>query len=261
MHNIFSKFCCFASEYVYGTDLHKTTGGRSTKTTKRKMKKYVKKYKDNQNKIKLRMQNGNHRNQAQNILIVTRARSGSSFLGDLLNRYPGTFYNFEPLHFCIRSSSWDSECYLKLITQVLKCAPHNGYFQHVKETAFLFRNVRLWKACQSLWSDKMKCYLPEVFYSTCPVFPIRLTKTIRLSFNEAEPLLMDPEIGKSLKVIYLFRDPRGIYKSLTSLCRSDSTEWDFACSDEAMQKRCNGAALDALAALKIKKTYPGMILK
>ena len=36
---------------------------------------------------------------SHNFLIVTRGRSGSSFLGDLLNSYPGTFYTFEPLHF------------------------------------------------------------------------------------------------------------------------------------------------------------------
>ena len=35
----------------------------------------------------------------QNIIIVTTWRSGSTFLGSLLNAYPGTFYSFEPLHY------------------------------------------------------------------------------------------------------------------------------------------------------------------
>merc|ERR1719192_3040726 len=34
---------------------------------------------------------------ARQILIVTTWRSGSTFLGDLLNHYKGTFYYFEPL--------------------------------------------------------------------------------------------------------------------------------------------------------------------
>ena len=36
---------------------------------------------------------------AKKILIVTTWRSGSTFLGDLLNHYPGTWYSFEPLHY------------------------------------------------------------------------------------------------------------------------------------------------------------------
>ena len=36
---------------------------------------------------------------AKKILIVTTWRSGSTFLGDLLNHYPGTWYAFEPLHY------------------------------------------------------------------------------------------------------------------------------------------------------------------
>ena len=36
---------------------------------------------------------------ARNILIATSWRFGSTFLGDLLNHYPGTFYSFEPLHY------------------------------------------------------------------------------------------------------------------------------------------------------------------
>ena len=36
---------------------------------------------------------------SRNILIATSWRSGSTFLGDLLNHYPGTFYTFEPIHF------------------------------------------------------------------------------------------------------------------------------------------------------------------
>ena len=35
--------------------------------------------------------------EARNILIVTRGRSGSSFLGSLIAQHPGTFYSSEPL--------------------------------------------------------------------------------------------------------------------------------------------------------------------
>ena len=39
---------------------------------------------------------------ARNVLIMTSWRFGSTFLGDLLNHYPGVFYSFEPLHYLSR---------------------------------------------------------------------------------------------------------------------------------------------------------------
>jgi hypothetical protein len=36
---------------------------------------------------------------SRNVLVATTWRSGSTFLGDLLNHYPGTFYSFEPIHY------------------------------------------------------------------------------------------------------------------------------------------------------------------
>lgn len=39
---------------------------------------------------------------AKHVLILTSWRSGSTFLGDILNHYPGTFYTFEPLHYISR---------------------------------------------------------------------------------------------------------------------------------------------------------------
>ena len=39
---------------------------------------------------------------AKHILVITSWRSGSTFLADILNHYPGTFYSFEPLHYLSR---------------------------------------------------------------------------------------------------------------------------------------------------------------
>merc|ERR1712088_831920 len=36
---------------------------------------------------------------SRQILVATTWRSGSTFLGDLLNHNPGVFYYFEPLHY------------------------------------------------------------------------------------------------------------------------------------------------------------------
>ena len=67
----------------------------------------------------------------RNILIVTRGRSGSSFLGDLLSRYPGVFYSYEPLHF--KDGILGKEEVINLVKQVFKCRPEKGFFEHAKK--------------------------------------------------------------------------------------------------------------------------------
>ena len=249
-----------ASEFVNGTDLHKTSAQQLLGQPNIG-------FQDNQIKISLGSQKkeeyikiGDYipSSGARNILIVTRSRSGSSFLGDLLNRYPGTFYSFEPLHYCGKRGLVTSESKIELIKQVLKCEPSKEYFEHAKQwDPVLRRNVRLWKACESSLPTNNACYSPELFYSTCPIFPIRLMKTIRLPFNATETLLIDSEIGNSLKVIYLFRDPRGIHQSLNSVCGAQG--WTYkSCND--LPARCKNATIDVLDALDVKKKYPGGLL-
>ena len=54
---------------------------------------------------------------ARQILIATTWRSGSTFLGQLLNHYPGTFYSFEPL----MSTDGEERQELHLLDSLFKC--------------------------------------------------------------------------------------------------------------------------------------------
>lgn len=64
---------------------------------------------------------------ARNVLILTSWRSGSTFLGDLLNHYPGTFYSFEPIHYL-------SNTVRSLVDYVL--------YHHIFRLTFFFRNEK-----------------------------------------------------------------------------------------------------------------------
>ena len=81
------------------------------------------------------------------------------------------------------------------------------------------------------------------------MFPIRLIKTIRLPFSGANTLLMDPEIGNKLKVIFLFRDPRGVHQSVKS-----KVWWNF---ESDIKKNCMELESDTLAAIALKRQHPG----
>ena len=193
------------------------------------------------------------------VLIVTRARSGSSFLGDLLNSYPGTFYTFEPLREKNRYETMKNETIEgnKVIESIFKCKlpelPINIKFSYKRN----FRLYNMLKEKASIWKTSMEKLIgsKQIFSSSCKKFPIRLLKTTRLPFEDAESLLLDPEIGKNLKVIFLFRDPRGRYQSFIS--KVDWCNRLIHVPNCNISYFCNSLHADVKAAMNIQYQYPG----
>ena len=200
-------------------------------------------------------------NHARHILIATSWRSGSTFLGDLLSRYPGTFYSFEPLHFYDNKHGAGAgikeemqNAFASFLSLVFKCKPETGYFEHASkpENKWLFQhNFRLWNVCKNILQNETACFMPELYLQACPTFPIRLVKTVRLRVEQINRLLLDPELGEKLKVVVLVRDPRGVMNSRLSM------EWckDRLCSDPITV--CKNLQSDVLAAIRLKKKFPG----
>ena len=202
---------------------------------------------------------------AHNILIATSWRSGSTFLGDLLNHYPGTFYAFEPIHFLSnkkRKENWSQSNplhALKLLRDIYRCDFSNnvtgGYLKHAakQENQFLLKhNSRVWKSCQTLLPSNVACFMPELLNRVCPVFPVRLIKTVRLRIPHLDNLLQDPDL--SLKVIVLVRDPRGVMRSRNSMSWCESP----VCND--VSKVCRDLNNDVNQAYKLAKQFPGRVL-
>ena len=182
--------------------------------------------------------------QARNILIVTHGRSGSSFIGEMLSQYPGIFYSYEPLHFERDTLSLENK--IERIKQVFKCEPPESLIQEDWPKP-LHSNFRFHNACEQYGIGS--CKVPEVYKSACRIFPIHLIKTIRLPFEEANTILMDPEIGNKLKIIFLLRDPRGVHQSVESI-----VNW---CNECSVSNLCKRLKSDVKAAFDLKKQYPG----
>merc|ERR1712029_615688 len=194
---------------------------------------------------------------AKKILIVTTWRSGSTFLGDLLNHYPGTWYSFEPLHY--RNSKEDlyelenADNALKLVADIFRCQPERGYYQHANQVnnRFLFRhNFRFWNACKNLLMGESGGFMPVLTEKSCPLFPVRVTKLVRMRMREARRLFDDPEVGNGLKIVFLVRDPRGVMNS------RDSMEWCAKSSCNDPKVLCDNMQDDLLQAIEIKKQFP-----
>ena len=70
--------------------------------------------------------------------------------------------------------------------------------------------------------------------------------------RETEELLKDAAIGKTLKIVVLVRDPRGVINSRIAMpwCKRSKI-----CGDPAMT--CEDLQDDVLAAHELEKRYPG----
>ena len=52
--------------------------------------------------------------QTKYILIVSTWRSGSTFFGELLTQYPGTYFSYEPLQYLSKRVTNDHQCSIQI---------------------------------------------------------------------------------------------------------------------------------------------------
>jgi len=199
---------------------------------------------------------------ARQILIATTWRSGSTFLGDLLNHYKGTFYYFEPLHYYasikdLKTVQSETD-FLKSLYTCKFTSENVGFLNHVSKppNKFLFENhnYRLWNSCHNLLPNNAMCFMPDYLNHACPLFPIKLVKTVRLRVRKVEKLIQDPAMD--LKVIVLVRDPRGVYNSrssgpVKSWCKND------LCANPVTG--CQDLNDDIQSAFNLESRYPGSV--
>ncbi|XP_030377084.1 uncharacterized protein LOC115625978 isoform X2 [Scaptodrosophila lebanonensis] len=128
-------------------------------------------------------------------IVVTTWRSGSTFLGDILNAIPGNYYHYEPLlDFGIRQvrADEDKELAVENLKTLLNCeyADMTEYLEFGKTHTYLFEhNERLWSVCREF---PRFCWRASFLTPFCKLFPIQSMKTVRLRLEQAEKLLDDP---------------------------------------------------------------------
>lgn len=147
-------------------------------------------------------------------VIFTTWRSGSTFLGDILNSMPGNFYHYEPLlHYLIvqvRGAPYAQPA-IDHLKRLLSCnyTGMEDYLNYGKEHYNLFtHNTRLWKHCRVF---TQYCFEPRFLEPFCRLFPLQSMKVVRLRAALAPMLLDEPSLN--VKVVLLVRDPRGTMQS------------------------------------------------
>lgn len=187
------------------------------------------------------------------VLIVTYFRGGTTFFGDALNQYPGTFYHFEPLHSIsindqVQTPKQEEEA-VRILNHLLRCQYSSllSYISWVRkeDNRFLFEhNRRLWMSCQL---HPHLCFDYDFLTAICKLHPIHVFKLVRLRMELATRFLDE---YPDLRIIYLARDPRGLYSSRRDLAWCNSTT---SCIDPAVY--CEDMRRDLKVAKYLNSKY------
>lgn len=127
-------------------------------------------------------------------LILTTWRSGSTFLGDILNSLPANYYHYEPLlNFDIVQIRGPPHAApaLRNLRKLLDCDYHGmeEYLQYGRAHVWLFtHNERLWDQCSEY---PHYCWNSTFLTKFCRLFPFQSMKVVRLRLKLAEELLGD----------------------------------------------------------------------
>lgn len=125
-------------------------------------------------------------------IIITTWRSGSTFVGDILNSIPGNYYHYEPLLnydiVQIRGPPY-AKTAIKNLKKLLNCDYEDmyDYLEYGQEHIWLFtHNERLWDQCLDF---PQVCWNSTFLSRFCKLFPIQSMKVVRLRLKLAEELL------------------------------------------------------------------------
>ncbi|XP_026725854.1 carbohydrate sulfotransferase 3 [Trichoplusia ni] len=188
-------------------------------------------------------------------LIVSTWRSGTTFLGELLNSIPGTFYYYEPFMKdgeVQKRGPLDADRALTVMKDMFKCRyTDKDYYEYGKKRINQFsHNTRLWDHCKY---KRELCYDSEFTSRLCRLFPFMIMKVLRVRLRLIQSLLDDKELN--LKVLLLIRDPRGVMESRRhrSWCPPSPDCWNpsLVCADMIS---------DYVAAGRLLQQYPDKLM-
>ncbi|XP_053600670.1 carbohydrate sulfotransferase 4 [Plodia interpunctella] len=189
-------------------------------------------------------------------IIISTWRSGTTFLGEVLNAMPGNFYHYEPLLkfqiVQIRGLPLSAEA-LSIIKNMLKCNFDglDEYFEYGKKHLYQFsHNTRLWDHCKY---KKELCFDAEFTGRFCKLFPFQSMKVVRVRLRLIQEILDEKELN--VKVVLLIRDPRGVMQSRQhrDFCQPAADCWqpELLCADMIS---------DYVAAGRLLKQYPDKLM-
>uniref|UniRef100_A0A336LX30 CSON004182 protein n=1 Tax=Culicoides sonorensis TaxID=179676 RepID=A0A336LX30_CULSO len=152
-------------------------------------------------------------NEVNRILIFSSWRSGSTFIGDIFNNIPATYYHFEPFNYVGMHQVETNETSIDHVKSLLKC--NHGTVttrKHMDMYYHWFFNLHLREYCGNIhkWESSI-CREVSFRDAFCTIFPRQVMKFVRARITLAEDLITDNELN--VNVILQVRDPRAVFHS------------------------------------------------
>lgn len=132
-------------------------------------------------------------------LLITMWRSGSTFIGNILNAMPTDFYHYEPLiSFGVKQlrDPKELDSGIELLQHLMHCNYTNmpDYMKFLKTSEQLRFNSRIWVHCDyKPLSRHERCFVPDIMRTFCRMYPYHSMKILRLRLPHVEPLMVNNE--------------------------------------------------------------------
>lgn len=152
------------------------------------------------------------------ILLITTFRSGSTFLGDLIQQSNLlTYYHYEPLHCLAEDVRIGNEQLVEgqdIVGNLFQCnlesSPRYANYIQRKDRLFMIRKSRfILNLCNASPPSLIQCANIDLLQEMCRRSSVQIMKITRLHLKDALQL----KLPAGTKLVYLQRDPRAIYNS------------------------------------------------
>ncbi|CAN7951852.1 unnamed protein product [Ixodes pacificus] len=196
----------------------------------------------------------------ERIIVVAYFRSGSSFLGEILSQAPRTFYHFEPLYFYASARGArviNMSAGLNVLGDVFRCDFHGAtdYLERGKLFIYPFAaNRAFWLYCGG---EIDVCLDAAIMSQFCQMCTIQVMKVIRMSLRQVRKWMnANTDIGGTVKVVHLVRDPRGIW---SSRLRRSACQYSSGC--RRIETLCKRMRDDLDEFEDLKKVFPDQFVQ
>ncbi len=154
------------------------------------------------------------------VLIISRGRSGSSFLGDLFNQNKDTFYLFEPLFWAIIDLEGYATKTFEVLNDLYNCKFTDKIYLDflLKSKSFRKKSKKLETfpaQCPRISKSSQRC-LTNILKSSCLGASSLIAKVLthRLPQGGLWGIRKILDANKNLRIVHLLRDPRRVISSM-----------------------------------------------
>ncbi|RWS22640.1 secreted protein-like protein [Leptotrombidium deliense] len=192
------------------------------------------------------------------LIIVAYWRSGSTFLGDLLQQNDDTFYSFEPLRgYVVSKGNIDAPENVtqsfNIMRQILDC--NFEEISKYRDKSVTQYDYRLNNVLKSHCTTFTYCS-PKLVENVCRKCELHVIKTVRLTLKQAFQFVRTLNYSENVKIVHLVRDPRAIFNSRRNL-------WLHWCTGNCanLSMLCERMNDDFKTFMEIKKQFPKNVFR